>query len=81
MSPPRVEWSNLCEVDVLRIHWLTAHAICTAIVKFATTGIGRVETDPGSRRGFRLRVPGAVALAHFDVETGTIFVDRIYPTR
>lgn len=80
--PLRVEWSGACESDVLRIHWLAAHRVCTAVMVFARTGVGPVEIDQeGDPSRFRVRVPGAVALARFDGTTGVIFVDRINRAR
>ena len=35
----------------------------------------------GPPSSFAVRVPGAVALAWFDEETGTIFVMRVYAAR
>jgi hypothetical protein len=77
-----VRWSSVCDADVRRIPFRTAERVCAAVYEFARTGEGPVEqiTD-GVPSSFAIRVRGAVALARFDMESGGIFVMRIYGTR
>ena len=74
----QVRWSNVCDNDVRRMHWRLATRICAAVLKYAETGRGTIERESG---GYRIRVNGAVALAHLDVTTRTIDVRRIFAVR
>jgi hypothetical protein len=57
------------------MHWRTAGRICRAVLVFAETGRGQIESV-GIRSFFY--VSGAVAMVRFDEPTRTIEVQRIF---
>jgi len=60
------------------MHWRTAGRICRAVVVFAETGRGQVDSI--GIRSF-LCVSGAVAMVRFDEATRTIEVQRIFAVK
>ena len=77
-----VRWSGVCNEDVRRIPWRTAARVCAAVIEFAQTGEGPVESIVGGDPFlFGVRVRGAVAIARVDVDGRAILVLRVYPAR
>ena len=77
-----VDWSDVANADVLRLHMPDAERICAEVLRFAETGRGPVQlVRPGDPTLFRLSIPGAGALVRLVPETRTLVVWRLYSRR
>ncbi len=61
-----VDWHPAVRYDMLALHRSSAKEMIGAIVRFAESGVGRVEVLGGGR--YSLRVAGGVSF--FDVDPG-----------
>lgn len=77
----QIEWGDVTTGDVRRMPFSLAQEICRAVVEFAQTGKGTIETTAlGEERLIRVRVAGAAATGRLELSTKTFHVWRIYQT-
>jgi hypothetical protein len=70
-----IVWNFPALATLYALPWQRAAAIDAALIRFAETGVGRIEWVPPY---YRLRIGTHEAVLTLDVETRTLTVLRIY---
>jgi hypothetical protein len=76
-----LRWTFGATAALRALPWRQGERVDAAVLRFARSGIGRVETVPGDPRALRLMVPPFVVRLDIDAEEGVLWVLAVFRGR